>query len=173
MPRQASPAASCRSCRTLGVRAMSFLSQLLFGREPQQVQHAVFGKILLFKAKHGSYWEAEPTLNGAPFSVAIETTGDLPPTEEQAHFFEAVVKDMNAAFAMAAPALVPEYEKWMRSTFPSEWQAAFKPVGMSVPLEGRASNPWELSFECLTDKGGHQFTCYFEGGSPHHVSIDG
>ncbi|MBI3920488.1 MAG: hypothetical protein HY318_03630 [Armatimonadetes bacterium] len=121
----------------------------------------------------GSYWEAEPEANGEPFSVQIETTDDAPPSEAQVCFYQTIVADLDSAFRRAAPVLVREYEEWMNEPFPEQWRTAFKPAGMSVPLDGLAMNPWDLSFDCLTDRDGHQFTCYFEQGVPQHVSIDG
>ena len=151
---------------------MSFLTRLLSGRT-RQVIHPVLGKILLFKAKRGPCWEAEPIVRGEAFSVSVETMDEMPPTDDQVRFYEAWSNDPDAAFAKAAPLLVPEYEKWLRQLFPERWQTAFKFVGMTVPIGGIETNPWELSFDCLTDKSGHMFTCYFEHGHPTSVSIDG
>jgi hypothetical protein len=72
-----------------------------------------------------------------------------------------------------ATLLVAEYEKWMREAFPSNWRQAFEFVGLTVPLDGDKKQPWDMSFDCLRDPGGHMFTCYFEGGKPSHVTIDG
>ena len=135
--------------------------------------HLVFGKMLLFQAKKGAYWEAEPMLAGEPFSVAIETTGDAPPSDAQVHFYELLTSDPDATFARAKSLLVPEYEEWMKAPFPANWRTAFKFVGMSVPMDGDESNAWDLSFDCLTDKSGHMFTCYFEEGQAKYVTIDG
>lgn len=103
----------------------------------------------------------------------METTGDTPPSMEQVRFYQAWSSDPNVAFAKAAPLLVSEYEKWLRQPCPENWRTAFKFVGMSVPLSGLDTNPWDRSFDCLTDRSGHLFTCYFEQGPPSHVSIDG
>ena len=112
-------------------------------------------------------------MNGERFAVIIETTGETPPSERQIQFYESIVGDADAAFARAATLLAPEYENWTRRTFPEQWRDAFKFVGMSVPLEGLDTNPWDLSFGCITDKEGHMFTCYFEAGRPSRVTVDG
>jgi len=152
---------------------MSILRRLFFGREPQQLQHPVFGKLLLITTKTGAYWEGEPTVEGESIGLALETTKGEPPTEQQVEFYQRIINDLDATFSLAAPLLVPEYEKWLRAKFPENWREAFKFSGVSVPVGGLSSNPWELSCECISDRAGHLFTCYFEHGIPTHVSIDG
>lgn len=149
-----------------------FLKRLLFGPEPLTIEHPVFGKALLINTKSGPYWEAEPQFGNETLGVAIETVGAEPPTDVQASFYLGVTRDLDSAFAKAAPLLIPEYEKWIKQRFPASWRTAFQFSGMSVPLEGNINNPWELQFECLTEKQGQLFTCYFEQGSPRNVSID-
>jgi hypothetical protein len=149
---------------------MSFLSRL-FGMK--EALHPILGKLLLIKGKHGAYWEAETTVFGNPCGLAIETKGEALPSDAQLGFYLQIIDDLDAAFARAAPLLVPQYEEWTGLPFPAEWRSAFRFVGMKIPLEGRDTNPWNLSFDCLTDKAGHMFTCYFEHGRPSYVTIDG
>jgi hypothetical protein len=152
---------------------MNLIKRFFGAVQPQQFHHPVFGKLLLMNTKKGSYWEAETNVNGETISVSIEAMNDALPSEEQTHFYNELVGDIDKVFAKAAPLLVPEYEKWTSSAFPDNWRDAFKFVGVSVPLAGLGTNPWQLSYDCLTDKAGHMFTCYFENGNPTYVSIDG
>lgn len=151
---------------------MNLLTHIL-GRHKRQESHPVFGRLLLFTGKRGSYWEAEPLLRGDPVSVSIEIAGEELPSEAQTVFYERLTADPNVVFEKAAPLLVPEYEKWARQPFPNNWQTAFKFVGLSIPVRGSELNLWELSFDCLTDRAGHMFTCYFIDGKPSHITIDG
>jgi hypothetical protein len=152
---------------------MSFLRRLFFGRDPQELLHPVFGKLLLIPTKKGAYWEGEPIFDGQSVGLAIETIEGSPPSEAQVQFFQRTISDLDAAFNLASPLLVPEYERWVRAKFPDQWGKAFKFSSMAVPLGGVVTNPWELSYECLTDKSGKLFTCYFEDGKPVNASIDG
>ena len=124
-------------------------------------------------AKHGSYWEVEAEVGGRFFTVAIETTGDQEPSQAQAEFFKRFSDDPNLAFSRASALLVPEYVKWVCEPFPVNWRDAFVFTAMSVPLGGDERNPWDLSFECLKDRGGHLFTCTFENGQPIELQVDG
>lgn len=133
----------------------------------------MFGKAALFKTKSGAYWEAEPQLDGRAINVGIETSNGEEPTSAQVQFYQDVTRDLAAAFARAAPALVPRYQEWVGQPLPSDWRSAFKFVGLSIPLNGDDKNPWDISFDCLTDRRGHMFTCYFENGNPVEVSVDG
>lgn len=152
---------------------MGFLSRLLFGEPPRRIEHPVFGEALLMPAKQGSYWEVETEVEGKPFTVAIETTGDQEPSQAQTEFFKRFANDPDLAFARAAALLIPEYVKWAREPFPPNWREGFVFTGMSVPLGGDERNPWDLSFECLKDRGGHLFTCTFENGQPRELQVDG
>jgi hypothetical protein len=152
---------------------MSFLRRLFSGRESKELQHPVFGKLLLIPARNGSYWEGEPVLEGGSIGLAIETIDSDSPSDAQVQFFQSTVTDLDATFNLAAPILVVEYEKWVRAKFPDQWRNAFRFSGMAVPLGGLPTNPWELSYECLTENSGKLFTCYFQEGKPTHVSIDG
>jgi hypothetical protein len=152
---------------------MSLLKRLLFGNAPKRIEHPVFGEALLMRAKLGSYWEVETEVAGRRFTIAIETLAEEEPTDEQVKFFERYSRDPDSTFRAAAPLLVPEFEKWTRGAFPTQWQEAFEFVGMSVPVEGDERNPWDLSFECLKDRGRHLFTCTFRDGKPAQVQIDG
>lgn len=153
-------------------KAMNLFARIS-GRHKRQESHPVFGSLLHFTDKRGSYWEAEPLLRGDPISVAIEIAGAELPSEAQALFYERLTADPDIVFAKAAPLLVPEYEKWSHRPFPDNWHTAFRFAGLSIPVAGSEFKPWELSFDCLTDRAGHMFTCYFIDGKPSYVTIDG
>ena len=152
---------------------MGFLARLLFGKPPRRIAHPVFGEALLMSAKNGSYWEVETEVDGKPFTVAIETVNDQEPSPAQVEFFKRFSGNSDLAFQRASGLLIQEYEKWVRQPFPNDWREGFAFTGMSVPLDGDDAKPWELSFECLNDRGGHLFTCTFENGSPKEVKVDG
>ena len=57
--------------------------------------------------------------------------------------------------------------------FPAAWREAFVLAGLDIPHSGRTENPWSVSYDCLLDRSGHQFTVEFEGGRPASVSVDG
>ncbi len=152
---------------------MGFLRRMLFGKPPRRIEHPVFGEALLMSAKLGSYWEVETEVGGKPFTVAIETTDEQEPSEAQAEFFKKFADNPDLAFQRASALLVPEYEKWVREPFPANWREGFAFTSMSVPLRGDEQCPWDLSFECLKERGGHLFTCTFENGVPKELQVDG
>ncbi|MBX3608343.1 MAG: hypothetical protein KF871_00490 [Hydrogenophaga sp.] len=152
---------------------MGLLSRVLFGKPPRRIEHPVFGEALLMAAKHRSYWEVETEVHGKPFTVAIETTDEQEPSHVQAEFFKKYAENQDLAFQRACGLLVPEYEKWVREPFPANWREGFAFTSMTVPLEGNELLPWDLSFECLKDRGGHLFTCTFENGKPSQLQVDG
>jgi len=151
---------------------MSIFSRL-FGDGSHRASHPVFGQLLLVKAKRGSYWECECVADVRPLSVSVEAPGGELPTDKQVEFYQRVVGDADATFRRAAPLLVPKYEAWAKRAFPSAWRDAFALAAISIPADGQDASEWDVSFECIADKSGHLFTCYFEGGSPTEVSNDG
>jgi hypothetical protein len=152
---------------------MNFLQRLFRSETGRRIEHPVFGEALLIRAKAGSYWEVETEVARKPFTVSIEAPDEAEPSAEQVAFFEKFAQNPDLAFSRASSLLVVEYEKWVRKPFPGEWTTAFTFVGMSVPAMADENNPWELSFECLQDRGRHMFTCAFEAGEPISVQVDG
>lgn len=150
-----------------------FLRRLFFGPEGRSIVHPLFGKIILFKFKSGSYWEAEPILGGETIGVAIESANGEEPTAEQVRFYREATGDLEKTFAAAAPLLVPRFEEWTRQSFPSDWRAAFSFSHISIPIGGDPNSPWDVGFELTLADDGHLFTCYFENGEPVSVSVDG
>lgn len=148
------------------------LKRMFLGPEPVTRSHPVFGQILFMKVKNGGYWESEPAVEGKPTTVIVEASLEGP-AESQVQFFHRIASSIDEAFALAAPLLRGEYEKWVKQPFPDSWREAFTLTGFTVPQDGNAANSWDISFECLKDKAGHHFTASFEGGQPSHVTIDG
>ena len=152
---------------------LELLKRFVFGAPPKRIEHALFGTALLMETTSGAYWEIETVLWDRPFTVLIETHGEQEPTLEQVEFYQRFTDDPDAAFMFARRLLIKEYEEWTRSSFPSQWKVAFAFVGLTIPHAGDPQNDWDLSFECLMDRSGHQFTCYIENGMPSYVSVDG
>lgn len=142
----------------LGIKRMKFLRRILFGCESWQLQHPVLGKLMVTSTKPGAYWEGELTVEGESIGLAIEPMNGERPTKQQVEFYQKITGDLEATFGLVAPLLAREYEKWLRAEF---------------PVERLSSNASELSNECVSDRTGRLFTCYFERGIPTLVSIDG
>jgi hypothetical protein len=134
-------------------------------------EHPVFGLITLEKGRHGPYWMHD-AYRDDELSISIDTLDEVPPVEEQVEFYGRITHDSDRAFELAAPLVVSRYEHFFRHPFPEQWRSALRLCGVGVPLHGDETNPWDISFECLTDNTGHIFTCYFVNGCPSHVSLD-
>jgi hypothetical protein len=144
----------------------------LFGSPPKELMHPVFGPCLFFDLKLGHYWEAEREVEERTIAVIIE--GDeTGPTEAQAEFYRNAVADLDALFQRVAATIAPEYQSWTRKPLPDKWREAFALSGITIPIDGKDAEPWDVSYDCLTDPKGHMFTVYFEQGQPARVSIDG
>jgi hypothetical protein len=152
---------------------LNFLKRFVFRADPKRIEHPVFGTALLMETESGPYWEIETVVWGKPFTVIIDTQGDEEPTLDQIDFYRRLIDDPDAAFAFASKLLIKEYEKWTGESFPPDWRTAFAFVCLSIPLLGDPRNAWDLSFDCLTDSAGHQFTCFVENGEPSYVTVDG
>jgi hypothetical protein len=151
---------------------MSFFD--FFRRKPisiPSIEHPVFGSITLDKGKDGWYWMHDAYDDGE-IAVSIDTLDGVPPTDSQCDFYSKITLNPDAAFALAAPLVVSRYEEFFRRPFPQQWRLALRLCGLGVPLDGVETNPWDISFECLTDNTGHIFTCYFINGQPSHASLD-
>ncbi len=152
---------------------LCFLKRLIFGAPPTRIEHHFFGTALLVDTKSGSYWEIETAPWGRPFTVIIETHGKQEPTSAQVEFYRRFTDAPEVGFEFARRLLIKEYETWTDGPFPSQWTAAFEFVGLSIPHDGDIQNDWDLSFDCLKDRAGHQFTCHIENGEPSYVTVDG
>lgn len=135
------------------------------------MEHPVLGKLKLLQGKNGPYWMHDSYTYDDP-AISIDTVDEQPPSDEQVAFYQRIASDLDTTFARVAPSVVPEYEKWLKRPFPSNWRDAFTFAGIGIPLEGKEGNPWDLTFELLTDKLGYLYTCYFENGQLVHVGVD-
>lgn len=162
---------------------MGFLSKLLdilnkdlTGKTwTEKAEHPFFGPVVLYARKeaYGSYWEAAIQFEGRTLGVGIESPDRTLPSDAQVEFANRILSDVDEVFRRASELLVKNYEEWHKHPFPEDWREAFVFVGFSVPLGADETNDWYVSFDDFTDTHKHMFTCYFEGGKPTHVSIDG
>ena len=150
---------------------LSRLRDLFRGAKAPTLSHPVFGEISLHRGKKGPYWMHEAYERG-DLTISIESRTGEPPSEAQVHFYVALTTDWNATYERVSSLLVPRYEQFLRKPFPTEWQSALIPAGVGVPIDGSNDNPWDVTFECITDDLGYLLTCYFEGGSPSGVTLD-
>lgn len=139
---------------------------------PIRLDHPIFGIITLEKrGKKGFYW-MHNAYEDDDISISIDSLDATPPTELQAEFFRKITLDPDMAFSRTAELIVPRHEQFFRRPFPAQWRSALRLCGAGIPLHGVETQPWDISFECLTDNSGHIFTCYFVNGCPSHVSLD-
>jgi hypothetical protein len=150
---------------------IKFLKRLWSGDEGVSIEHPMVGTLILRKGKKGLYWMHDAYLPDE-LTVTFDTETANPPSNEQLAFYGAVINDLDAAFAKTKDLLIPRYEKMMGVAFPKQWRSALRFTGISVPLGGTDTNPWDITFECLTDNTGFLFTCYFENGCPVGVTCD-
>jgi hypothetical protein len=146
------------------------LLKRFFGAKPT-IEHPVFGKLTLRQGKKAPYWMHD-SYSDSDLAISVETTDEDPPSDDEVAFYNRIINDLDAAFEMVAPHVVPEYEKWMKRQFPSNWREAFQFAGIGIPLRGNGDNPWDLTFELRADKKGFLFNCYFENGHVVHIGID-
>jgi len=156
---------------------LSFLKRLLpigRSRPAAERQDPLFGRMWFWPSDVNgrSYWEAEPTVDGRRIGVTFHA-GPEGPSPEHAAFLRWAAAEPDALYALARPLLEPEFERWVRRPFPAAWREAFVLAGLDIPHSGRTENPWSVSYDCLLDRSGHQFTVEFEGGRPASVSVDG
>jgi len=137
--------------------------------------HPYFGEMTYygFKKNNNGYWECEVACEGSFLSVIINSPTETLPTSEHVDFVQSIIDDLDATFNLTQSKIVEMFEKFLEIPFPEDWKKAFLFTGMEIPLDADPRNNWELSFECLLDKEGHYFTCYFENNVPVGVSVDG
>jgi hypothetical protein len=157
-------------------RFFNFLNKDLTGKTwEEEAEHDFFGSIVLVASKEstGSYWEAEVDCEGRRIFVGIESPHRMQPTGSQVEFARRIISDTDSAFDRASALLVKEFEQWHKLGFPEHWRDAFSLVGFTVPEDADDMLEWNLSFEDLTDKHRHHFTCNFKEGIPAYVTVDG
>lgn len=155
---------------------LRFLNKDLTGRTREVgASLPYFGDAILFtfRETNQSYWEAEIKCEGKPVCVIINAPDCGEPSKEQTDFARQIVSEPDTAFSRGETLLAREFEQWHKKPLPPDWRTAFKFVGFTVPAEGNNHNDWELSYESLWDPKGHVFTCYFNGGKPTSVTVDG
>lgn len=150
---------------------MRLLSWLFDTESGNRIEHPILGEAVYIKAKFGSYWEVETEVEGIPFTLIVDSEDRMEPTAAQVAFFERFAAEPGLAFAKVAPLLVPEYERWTKHAFPSEWRNAVSFVGMSVPLEGSEHSKYELSFEGPRGAGSAHFACTVEHGTTTEIEV--
>lgn len=144
----------------------------LFSPQPRlKIQHEVFGLLLLEKGKAGPYWLREAYEDGE-VTIAIDTVGNAEPTESQVNFYRDVVGALDATYARVSVELALEHQKMHRKSVSADWRQTFRLAGIDIPMDGNKSLPWEITFECLTERTGFLYTCHFENDKLVHVSID-
>ncbi len=152
---------------------LDFLKRLFPSRRVEERHHPLFGRMWFWPSDDGtSYWESEPMINGQVIAVMFNA-GVEGPSPEHERFLRWAAAEPDALFDLARPVLVPEYEQWVRQPFPATWREAFVLAGMELPDGGDRENPWSVSYDCLTDPAGHQFTAYFQHGRAVQVGVDG
>ncbi len=162
--------------RSLISKLFAFLNADLTGNTWQsESSHHYFGEMVYygFKKNNNGYWECEVACEGGTVFVGIDSPTETPPTSAHVEFVQSIIKDVDVAFALTQSKIVEMFEDFCETPFPKEWRKVFVLTGIFIPLNADRINNWELSFECLVDKDGHTFTCYFENNIPVGVSVDG
>jgi len=93
------------------------------------------------------------------------------PTAAEEAFCRSVLADLDRLFQICRPAFEPEFSSWTKQSLPSEWRAAFKLEGFSVPSRGEPIEKWEVTY--LVESAGHSFTALIESGKAQGVQVDG
>jgi hypothetical protein len=147
------------------------LRQFLSPKQKQTIQHDVFGVLLLKKGKAGPYWLHEAYADDE-LAISIDAIGDAIPTEPQVKFYRDVVDDVDATYTRVSKYLARDHQKMHRKPVAADWRQTFRLGGIHIPQDGNRLLPWEITFECLTDRTGFLYTCHFENDVVVHVSID-
>jgi hypothetical protein len=88
------------------------------------------------------------------------------------NFFQELVGDEQSTYGRVRVRLCFEHERMHGESVRPDWRQTFRLAGIGVPLNGRELNPWDITYECLTDRTGYLYTCHFEDGVLRDVSID-
>ena len=131
-----------------------------------------FGELTLVPGAKGPYWLHEVPKGMSGLTISICTRAGELPTKDQVRFFEAIVSNEEATYARVGARLNSEHEKMHHKGVPADWRLAFKLSGITVPLDGDALTPWDITYKCLTDGTLYLYTCYFDKGAVDHVSVD-
>lgn len=140
----------------------------------KEVVHPYFQSLTYFGHKDPTkcYWEAELTIPGSQDRVGVTMQGTSQgPTAAEEAFCRSVLADLDRLFQICRPAFEPEFSSWTKQSLPSEWRAAFKLEGFSVPSRGEPIEKWEVTY--LVESAGHSFTALIESGKAQGVQVDG
>lgn len=133
------------------------------------LDHPYFGRLLFMS---GNYWEGELAVTGVPEKVGlIVPASEDGPSPKQEAFCRELLADLDALFARCRPLFEGDFEEWTEKPFPAEWREEFLLVGLGLPADGDAQNPWDVGY--FVDAANHYFTAYFEDGRPSYLSVDG
>jgi hypothetical protein len=125
--------------------------------------HPFFGTMELTRIRGEESWDAD----SVPFadrtiSVYVNTVNSEIPSKQQIAFFHRATNDQTAMLEQSASVLVPAYER-IYGPLKGSLSDTFELVGIGVPLDADASDPWLLQFETV---GGRYalFTIHFKNG---------
>ncbi len=136
------------------------------------IDHPFFGRMGFFPSKNGDYWECSLVLDGNDLSIMVDA-GAAGPSPAQEEFARNILADPGVLFEKVKPLLSLEYERWLRRPLAGSGEEAFALSGFTVPKSGDVLEPWDVSYECPEEPGGHLFTAYFEAGKASHTTVDG
>jgi hypothetical protein len=151
---------------------MGFLSKLFNASSSRSMLHPVFGKLVLNRGKNGPYWLHEVYTGEESVSISIESPDGDEPTQAQVAFYQRVVSDLDVTVNSIREPLALRYKGMHRKELPADWTEAFKLAGVGVPATGDPCADWDISLECLTDRSGFLYNCYFKGAHLEHISVD-
>jgi hypothetical protein len=157
-------------------KIFSFLNKDLTGNTwNSEASHPYFGEMTYygFKKNNNGYWECEVEFEGGYLSVIINSPDEVLPTINHEEFVKSILNDMDKTFAKIKSLMYSTFENWKELEITDDWRKVFELSAIEVPLDCNPLNNWDIGFECLLDKDGHYFTCYFENGIPTGVSVDG
>ncbi|MCB1582072.1 MAG: hypothetical protein R3E90_09775 [Marinicella sp.] len=140
-----------------------------------QAHHPFFGEVGYygFKDERMGYWESEIDVDGLVVSVIINSAIEELPTDIHQSFVESIINNLDSTIAAVKPLMLNTLSEWVKFDRDEDWHRLFRLSGIEVPIDADVRNDWEISFECLVDKVGHHFTCYFKNGNPEFISVDG
>ena len=150
---------------------LSHIRSLLSHKPKRTIAQSVFGEIQLEQGAKGPYWVNE-AFGPSGIVVLIDTANGEPPSQAQAERFESILSSIGEIYASVSKELSVRHEQMRRKPVRDNWNETFALASVDIPLNGDVSLPWEITFECLTDKSGDLYTCHYENGAMVHVSVD-
>lgn len=161
--------------RSIARSIFDFLNRDLSGKTwERRESHPYFGEMIYFGSKDSGncYWEAEVVVPGQSKTAGITMRGtSAGPTQSEETFCRAALSDVDALFRNCVEVFEPEFIKWAKQPFPSDWRQAFILDGFDVPADGKSTEPWGLCY--FVEPAGHYFTAQFVDGKVSNVLVDG